>query len=320
MLASMAPRRGIQSQKHLANILAQKLGAEYSWETLKSHINKMVKLGLLAKTNDGWTVTIPEGVVEIVKPEPKHEPPQKEIIEELNKAPARKRCALSTQERWEIIRQAWNTYKPEGFEVLKETKDKALFAALESHTRHMKIARTEYGPFIKRVCLGLAQNDWWMDKAKKNGPIKATSVFGRTVDLEDRKLKSVQSLHNAVADEVSGFDHRNDQQVLAWYKKAMPGSAEFLEKGEVHRIEVEEGPMIPAIESYCMIQRKGENGGILNTEDEEMIAKFGEINSAWHTGQAPIRVYYLKNRPDPTNWTYRHDYDGLRNLPTAPIK
>ena len=39
MLASMAPRRGIQSQKHLANILAQKLGAEYSWETLKSHIN-----------------------------------------------------------------------------------------------------------------------------------------------------------------------------------------------------------------------------------------------------------------------------------------
>ena len=322
MMAAIAPRKGITSLKHLANILALRLDSKYSWETLKKHFAKMIHLGLLAKTEQGWELRLPETVEKLPKPsEKKPKPVEKEIIEELREEPARTRCEMSTNDRWEVIRSTWNTYKPDNFQALKEKKDGLLFAALETHTRHLKIDRTQYGAFIKTVCAALKDSDWW---TKKPG-MTARNVFGMTVELEDRKLQSVQRLYAEAKSNTSGFDHRNDAQVRKWYKKAMPEKKhEFINKSVIHRIEVEEGPMIPAIESYCRIEIHGENGGVLHPEDEELLKKI-KINPAWYTGTVedctiPIRMYYVKGNPDPTNWTYRHDYTLLHNLPSAPIK
>ena len=318
MLAALAPRQGIESLKHLSHILAQRLEGEYSRETLKKHVSKMIHLGLLVKTPEGWQLCLPEEAKTLPKPKVKPEPePQKEIIEELREEPARARCSMSTADRWAAIRTAWNTYKPDNFAELKEKKDQLLFMALETHTRHLKIDRTQYGAFIKTVCAALKANDWW---TKRPG-MTARNVFGMGVEIEDRKLQNVQRLYFEAKEETSGFDHRNDDQIRAWYRKAMPeNKKEAIDKATIHRITVKKGPHIPAIEAYCRLERYGENAACLNTEDEEYLEEFGPIDPAWHTGAAPIRVYYIEGRPDPTNWTFKHERDGLRNLPSAPIK
>lgn len=323
MLSAIAPR-SFHSLQELCEAISVRFDGkgDYNFFTLRKHLDRMVELGLLIRGHSTYALCIPDpnDVVKLEKkPKAVKPPKEKDIVKGLEQEPRRQRCAISTADRWSMIQKAWNTYKPDNFLALKDSKDDMLFAALETHTKHLKIDRKEYPAFIKIVCASLKKNEWWSSKPS----MRAHSVFGIGVQVEDKKLRNVERLYQESKKNTSVFDIEDDNQVRRWYDKALTESYRHLvpnpQEAKVYRITQPSGPDIYALEVYCRQQVMGEGGGILDPEMEARLAKM-DIRPEWHADSNIIRVYYLPDSVEPVSWSYKQTLSRLRTLPSEPIK
>jgi hypothetical protein len=99
---------------------------------------------------------------------------------------------MSQADRWEAIKLAWNTHKPEGYMQLDGRVNLPLLIAIETQTKRLKIDRDDYDTFIGAVLRGAAADDWWSAKS-----MKASSLFGFSANIPDAKFENVEKLYRS---------------------------------------------------------------------------------------------------------------------------
>jgi DNA-binding transcriptional regulator YhcF (GntR family) len=219
--------------------LAKQLGKNSN--TLERHWKKLTDAGLIRWSSGKLELypfadgsELPE-VAEERAPEIEED---LSIAEEVAKKAKRPSTGMSQADRWEAIKLAWNTHKPEGYMQLDGRINLPALIAVETQTKRLGIDRDDYDTFIGAVLRGAAADSWWSSKE-----LKLTQVFGFGADLEDKKFESVERLYKAglkssPAPKGDLIDWTNDQQVL---RAADLSVHNGIVHSRVSRIRVKEG-------------------------------------------------------------------------------
>jgi hypothetical protein len=155
------------SQEQLAKLCGHPL---ITW---RRHISRLKELGLLESDGKNISLLAPGGQS---VPDPK---PKKQRAKA--KKPVTEGCS-------ELI-DAWNKHKPPAYASLSILNPKAL-EAYNYQIKNLNHDINDHDGFIKIVCAGLLNSDFWSDKS-----LKFYSVFGYGPPTE-KKIRNVESLYN----------------------------------------------------------------------------------------------------------------------------
>lgn len=200
-----------------AEALAEGMGYEYN--SLRKHFPIWVESGLVRRNGPDFELypfadgsELPEYVAKQV---------DKGIAEEIAEKPKRQSTGLTQKDRWELIKKAWNTHKPEGYLQLDGSVNLPLLIAIETQTKRLDVDRDDYDAFIGAVLRGVKADTWWADKG-----LKATAVFGFGANLDDRKFENVEKLYRAglkITPKQSPKDF-DDETALSLVREAWPNA------------------------------------------------------------------------------------------------
>lgn len=207
-LLSRAPHPGLHSRKQLAAYLGMEIG------TFSKNLALLKKKGFLLDEGLAITLLLPEAREEVAETKPEPTEAVNLIAEEVAEKAKRSSTGMSQADRWEAIKLAWNTYKPEPFLSLDGRLNLPLLIAIETQTKRLGVERDDYDSFIGAVLRGATADEWWSTKN-----MKASNLFGFTADIPDSKFESVEKLYKAGLKSGSTpkaelIDWTNDQQVL----------------------------------------------------------------------------------------------------------
>jgi DNA-binding transcriptional ArsR family regulator len=172
-------------RQHLCNAINKPL------KTFERHLRTLRELGFVEPMDDGYRIKIGEHVLELAAETVEVEP-EKLIMAEIEEQPKRKPTGLSQKDRWELIKEAWNKHKPEGYLQLDGSLNKPLLIAIDTQSKRLGIDRDDYDAFIGAVLRGAGADDWWSSK-----DMNATKVFGFGANLDDKKFFNVEKLYKS---------------------------------------------------------------------------------------------------------------------------
>lgn len=296
-LLSLSPRKGLEGQQHLANLLGINLPA------LRKNLARLRDLGFVT---DEMTLSLPGG-----KAAPVCEP-EKLIAQEVAAKPKRKPTELSREDRWEKIKKAWNDNRPETYVSLKGGVNLPLYLAIETHTASLEIDRDDYDTFIGAVLRGAKADPWWAEK-----DFKATAVFGFGTELEDRKFENVEKLYRAGLATMPRVEKlvdfwSDDDKLVAWYRSTGPAP----EGLRIERITVENESEAKDLEDWHRYSRNEPTRGneVLYYRRLKALVQGGKLNYSAERFTGAARLYYQEGKPNPIWWTDRY------NMPQPPIE
>jgi len=192
MLTSLRSKAQFHDAEDLARILGIGL------RPLRTAISTLRMLGLVdGQLRDGVIQVLPygDGTKEIDEPSAEQvieqvTEPEKLISADVEAQPKRESTGLSQKDRWEKIKAAWNSHKPERYLRLDGGINLPLFIAIETQSKRLGIDRDDYDAFIGAVCRGAAKDEWWSQRE-----LKPTNVFGFGANLDDKKFENVEKLY-----------------------------------------------------------------------------------------------------------------------------
>lgn len=299
-LLSLCPDRKVDSRQHLANLCGLTIHG------LKKNLSILVADGYI--TSD-LSLTLPQ--VTFTAPE---EPEANLIAAEVQDKPNRASTGLSQADRWELIKAAWNTHKPERYMQLDGRINLPALIAIETQTKRLGVDRDDYDAFIGAVLRGAAADSWWSSK-----DLKLTQVFGFGANLEDKKFETVERLYKAGmaikprVEKASTF-WSDDERVIAWYRSNVDNVPAGI---RVERIKVENDMEAQDLEDWHAFTVLGEP-----TRDTQLflyrrlqaLLESGKLNYSAERFKGAARLYYQEGKPNPIWWTSR------QTLPQPPTE
>jgi len=135
-----------------------------------------------------------------------------DIANEVQEQPNRKPSGIKQKDVMAEIKEVWNHHKPETYHRLDGGFPLPLFIAIETHAKRLGIERSEYAVFVTDVLRAANVDPWWSDKA-----LKATSLFGWSADIDDKKFKSIEKLYKSPNKAKLLFDYFERSFWLKWY-------------------------------------------------------------------------------------------------------
>ena len=173
---------------------------QYLEEVPAERVAALRELGLVEPTDDGYRIQIGEQALDL-EAEEVDVVPEKLIVAEIEEQPNRKPTGLSRKDRWELIKEAWNKYKPGPYLQLDGAVNTPVLIAIETQTKRLGVDRDDYDAFIGAVLRGAGADDWWSTK-----DMTAAKVFGFGANLDDKKFFNVEKLYK------SGLTIKNKEQ------------------------------------------------------------------------------------------------------------
>ena len=183
--------------------------------TWEKHIITLMEIGILAREGDDYVVQACGELCADTEQAPKL------IAEEVQEQPKRESTGLSQADRWELIKEAWNKHKPEGYMQLDGRINLPALIAVETQSKRLGVDRDDYDAFIGAVLRGAANDEWW---AAKN--MKLSQVFGFGADLDDKKFENVEKLYRAGLNSApkAAPQNHDDEWYLAKAVEAWPNA------------------------------------------------------------------------------------------------
>ena len=242
--------------------------AGVSPSTLSGLSKKLQNKGYLDVSDGDWYLTCPNAVTLAEHAHVEESDKCLEIAQELEEQPNRPKGKLTADERWELIKEAWNKHKPESYQELKGRKNLPAFIAVETQSKHLGVDRDDYDAFIGTVLKGCQVTEWWSKKS-----LKLTNVFGFGKDLDTKKFQNVKTLFEAGKAKGGAFDW-SDSAVLKWFNGIIPG--------------------------WTSVER------LTFSEESFDLAYDHEINTRTESS-GKIYLYYVEGRQKPRWWTNKTD-------------
>ena len=191
--------------------VADKVGMKL--DMFRSRKRELRRKGFLTEDRSTLCVTVPD--YDFVAEEAK----DLSIADEESVKPKRKPTGLSPADRKAMIKEAWNTHKPDWCAPISGTIAPPLYFAIEAQTKHLEHDRDDYDGFMKRICAALSVSKFWRDEATK--PVKAHGVFGWGTPA-DKKFRNCEGLYSASshgAAKAKSWNTSSDSDWISWYQE-----------------------------------------------------------------------------------------------------